>query len=118
MSCPNSRTGRKPLGQSRATQVLTPSLVTTSGAAIGVALAEPILVGQAAISRIKVGRDGATHHGGDEGEYLGQPDGGGGVDDADVDEDVGQVDDHQDAQEAEADPPTVVVHCKNMWRKG
>ncbi len=51
-----------------------------------------------------------THHSREERDDLGQPDGGGRVDDPDVHEDVGKVDDHQDAQEAETDPPVVVVN--------
>ncbi len=51
-----------------------------------------------------------THHSREERDDLGQPDGGGRVDDPDVHEDVGEVDDHQDAQEAEPDPPVVVVN--------
>ncbi len=51
MGCPNTRAGVKivgkkgPIEQPRATQILTQSLITTSGVAIGVALVVPILVG-------------------------------------------------------------------------
>ena len=41
-----------------------------------------------------------------------EPDGAGGVDDAHVDEDVGQVQDDQRAEEAEAEPRAADVHWK------
>ena len=50
MGCPNTSAGikiveKEPLEQPRGTQISTPSLITTSGVAIAVALVVPILVG-------------------------------------------------------------------------
>jgi len=45
----------------------------------------------------------------DDGHEFDEPDGAAGVDDADVDEHVRQVDDDDGAQEPQADPSAVVV---------
>ncbi len=55
----------------------------------------------------------STHHSDDDGHELGESDGAGGVNEPKVHQDVGQVQHHEHAQEAQPNPSTVKVNYRS-----